>query len=120
MEPPRGLAIRVLHPVEVQTRAGINTRESHGISVAVTHSMGFGAWLADLPDGGRSLSLGASLRIIVDVLDALTEIHSLRGVGGEPLNLPYGEVAPANVLVGLDGVARLAHPIGAPGATPSS
>src|SRR5258706_9247452 len=78
-----------------------------------------GEWLADLPDEGRALPLATLLRILLDVLDALTTIHALPDVRGEAQNVPYGVVGPAHVLVGVDGVARLAHPLGSQ-ASPSS
>jgi len=72
--------------------------------------MSRGRWLADFPDQGRSLSLNALLRILVDVLDALGEIHAIAKSGSERPKFLGGFVGPAHVLVGDDGVARVALP----------
>ena len=125
----RALA-RLRHPNLVAVRDVV---VEEGI-VAVESDFVDGEWLADLlepPDGGaRSarLPLGAQLRVLLDVLAGLSALHGARGAlpatGTEaavrdPLHHVHGEIAPANVLVGADGVARLAHSLRAAGATPS-
>jgi hypothetical protein len=71
-----------------------------------------GEWLADLLEGSwkaASPSLPALLRVLADVLEGLSAMHAARGPSREPLHLVHGEVAAGNVLVGIDGSARLAH-----------
>lgn len=46
--------------------------------------------------------------IILDLLHGLHAAHTLSSVEGEPLNLVHRDVSPSNVLLGTDGVARLA------------
>lgn len=48
-----------------------------------------------------------SLRIILDTLAGLHVAHELRGEDGELLNLVHRDVSPQNVLIGVDGVARI-------------
>ncbi len=54
-------------------------------------------------------SLGHALiaRIVLDVLTGLTAIHGLREDAYSTLSAYHGELCPANVVVGRDGVARL-------------
>ncbi|AKF03933.1 substrate-binding domain-containing protein [Sandaracinus amylolyticus] len=47
------------------------------------------------------------LRIVLDALQGLAAAHDLRDASGRPLGLVHRDVSPQNVLVGLDGVARL-------------
>jgi serine/threonine-protein kinase len=55
------------------------------------------------------MPLEIALRIIVDVLTGLEELHNLTDGVGAPLHLVHGELAPGNILVQTDGVAKLAH-----------
>jgi eukaryotic-like serine/threonine-protein kinase len=101
-------AMALEHPNVVRTRA-IVIRQ-HEISLA-----------CDLVDGERltelwrlasvtktTFSLEMSLRILVDVLTGLDAVHKIRNeYGDQRVRLFHGQVTAANVLVGLDGTARL-------------
>ncbi len=69
------------------------------------------------PDG---LPLEIALRAIVDALTGLGAVHNLRDAKRQPLKLVHGELSPATMLLGLDGVARVLHSVArlAPGARP--
>jgi eukaryotic-like serine/threonine-protein kinase len=55
----------------------------------------------------RKLPLDLTLRIFLDALAGLHAAHELTGADGEPLNLVHRDISPHNILVGVDGVARL-------------
>lgn len=56
-----------------------------------------------------ALPLPAVARIVVDVLTGLHAFHGLRDGIQSSLGLIHGEVCPANVVVGKDGVARIVN-----------
>jgi serine/threonine protein kinase len=56
---------------------------------------------------GRGVPLGVTLRIVLDALAGLDAAHELRDEAGEPLEVIHRDVTPQNILVGVDGVARL-------------
>jgi serine/threonine-protein kinase len=56
---------------------------------------------------GRRLPYDIALRILLDMLAGLHVAHELRGASGEPLHLVHRDVSPHNILVGVDGAARL-------------
>lgn len=47
------------------------------------------------------------LRILVDVLTGLVALHAVKDAKLKALGLVHGEVAPANVIVGTDGAAKI-------------
>ena len=55
------------------------------------------------------MPLPIALRILLDVLAGLEELHRLRDAQGKALCMVHGEVAPGNVLVQTDGQVRLKH-----------
>lgn len=56
----------------------------------------------------KRLPIGVCLSIIQDALAGLHAAHELRDDDGHPLDLVHRDISPQNILVGLDGVARLA------------
>jgi eukaryotic-like serine/threonine-protein kinase len=55
--------------------------------------------------GGKELSIEVGVRVVVDVLGAISAIHT-HGAGG----VAHGEVTAANAIVGFDGVTRVVRP----------
>jgi serine/threonine-protein kinase len=56
--------------------------------------------------GGR-VPLDVALRVICDALAGLHAAHECCGKDGEPLGLVHCDVSPQNILVGIDGSARI-------------
>jgi eukaryotic-like serine/threonine-protein kinase len=56
---------------------------------------------------GRRVPLDIALRIVCDALAGLHAAHECCGPDGEPLGLVHCDVSPSNVLVGVDGSARI-------------
>lgn len=69
------------------------------------------------PDG---LPLEIALRVIVDVLSGVATMHNLRDARQQPLRLAHGELSPATIVFGLDGVGRILHAVArrSPGVLP--
>ena len=55
----------------------------------------------------RAVPLGIALRVILDALAGLDAAHELRGPDGSSLGLIHRDATPHNVLIGVDGAARL-------------
>jgi serine/threonine-protein kinase len=62
------------------------------------------AWAKEPPPRPAAVAI----RIVLDACEGLRALHELTGDDGAPLGLVHRDVSPANVLVGLDGVARIA------------
>jgi serine/threonine-protein kinase len=55
----------------------------------------------------QGLPLGVTLAVAHDLLTGLHAAHELRDESGEPMGLVHRDVSPHNVLVGVDGLARV-------------
>lgn len=64
--------------------------------------------VASAEDEDRSEMIRAGLRIVLDVCAGLQAVHDLTDPQGAALGLVHRDVSPHNMLVGLDGVGRIA------------
>jgi serine/threonine-protein kinase len=53
------------------------------------------------------IPLGVLIRILLDILAGLHAAHELKGDNEQYLNLVHRDVSPQNILVGIDGTARI-------------
>jgi serine/threonine protein kinase len=63
--------------------------------------------LARSAQGARMLSPVVSLRICLDAIQGLHAAHELNDDDGKPLNIVHRDVSPQNILIGMDGSARI-------------
>jgi serine/threonine-protein kinase len=83
------------------------------VSTAYVEGELLGSLRALATASGRPLSLDVQVRVVVDVLAALSTIHTDKGPAGvtpPPPALVHGAVAPHTIVVGFDGVTRLLRP----------
>lgn len=66
-----------------------------------------GTNLSELIEQGQKMPPALLVPILLDVLRGLQRAHELVGEEGRPLGLVHRDVSPQNILVGVDGVARL-------------
>jgi serine/threonine protein kinase len=57
--------------------------------------------------GGHNVPVPIATRIVVDVLSGLHAAHELSDDDGKPLGIVHRDVSPQNILIGMDGSARL-------------
>jgi eukaryotic-like serine/threonine-protein kinase len=67
-----------------------------------------GASLGALLRARGAAPSGVAVRVLVDALRGLHAAHELRDDDGVRLNLVHRDVSPQNILIGLDGVAKIA------------
>ncbi|MEO1229007.1 MAG: serine/threonine-protein kinase [Myxococcota bacterium] len=66
-----------------------------------------GALAEQLSARGQTIPHQLAIRITVDVLAALAYLHEIDAPSGRSLGLVHRDIAPTNIFVGYDGVARL-------------
>ncbi len=100
------LASRIHHPNVVAVQ---DVEESDGELLLVMDYVE-GASLAQLLalSGDDGVPRGVATRVVLDACAGLHAAHTLTGDDGEALGIVHRDVSPHNVLVGVDGVARIA------------
>jgi serine/threonine-protein kinase len=58
-------------------------------------------------NGDPAIAIDVAARVVVDVCDALSVVHSAKDADGAPLDLVHRDVNPQNILVGRDDVVKL-------------
>ncbi len=61
----------------------------------------------ELSAADRSMATKVAVRIVLDALAGLHAAHELKDESGKPLGIIHRDISPHNVMVGIDGVARL-------------
>jgi len=101
------LAARIRHPNVVSTIDVIHTPTDLVLVMDYVH----GEALSKLTRGnGREASpvpLPIAASILIDTLNGLHAAHEANDEQGQPLGIVHRDVSPQNILVGLDGIARI-------------
>lgn len=99
-----GIASTIQSPHVVRT-LDVSRDEDGTLSMAM--DLVIGGSLRELL-GAAPLPTDVALSILRDLAYGLRDTHVAAGPAGEPLEIVHRDVSPHNVLVGLDGVAKLA------------
>lgn len=102
------LAGRIHHPNVVSVLdAG---EDPHGVFIVMEYVEGdsLATLQRTLDKRGQAMPLAVGLRVMDDLLLGLHAAHELVDEDGAPLYLIHRDVTPHNVLLGIDGVAKLA------------
>lgn len=103
---------RIRHPNVVQTLDVVQEKNDEGgdelfIVMEYVHGDSLVRLLKNAQKESQPVPLRIASAIMVGVLHGLHEAHEATSEAGEPLGIVHRDVSPHNVLVGIDGVARV-------------
>jgi serine/threonine-protein kinase len=101
------LASRVQHPNVVPVLDVVSEGGEIFIVMEYVRGPALSTLLGAALRQSRPVPAPIAVRILVDVLAGLQAAHEARDRRGEPLGIVHRDVSPQNVLVGIDGVARI-------------
>lgn len=103
------LAARIRHPNVVAT-IDISDTQDAGYYLVMDYIEGdhLGALMREASKTREHrLPTDSALRIVIDALGGLAAAHELTDDSGRLLNLVHRDISPQNIMVGVDGIARL-------------
>jgi hypothetical protein len=101
------LAARIRHPNVVPTLDLENGDDGLFLVMEFVDGEGLLGLLRGVFKDRKRVPVPIALRIVLDVCAGLHAAHELTGQSGEPLRLVHRDVSPHNILVGVDGIARI-------------
>jgi serine/threonine protein kinase len=102
------LASLLHHANVVDVRDIVVSDDEISLVMAYVEGASFGALLQRQVNGGPSVAPGVAVRVVLDACAGLHAAHELSDERGRPLHLVHRDISPQNLLVGTDGVTRVA------------
>ena len=101
------LAARIRHPNVVPTVDLQHGPEGHYLVMEFIEGESLLGLLRQTVKMNKPIPAGVAIRVMLDALAGLHAAHELTGDSGEPLQLVHRDVSPHNILIGIDGIARI-------------
>jgi serine/threonine-protein kinase len=102
------LASLIHHANVVDVRDVDATEDEVSIVMEYVEGASLGELIQVAAEGGPEIPPAVAVRIVLDACAGLHAAHELADERGRPLGLVHRDVSPQNLLVGLDGVTRVA------------
>jgi eukaryotic-like serine/threonine-protein kinase len=101
------LAARIRHPNVVSILDVIQTECELALVMDYVHGEALSKLDSAAKKRNERIPLGIAASVVIDTLHGLHAAHEAKDDQGEPLGIVHRDVSPQNVLVGVDGIARL-------------
>ncbi len=102
------LVSRIDHPNVVPTLDVVATDQELYIVMEYVKGESLARLVTAARARGEGIPVGVAVSVIVDALHGLHAAHEARGERGQALEIVHRDVSPQNLLVGIDGIARVA------------
>jgi serine/threonine protein kinase len=101
------LAARIHHPNVVPIQEVGESEQGYYLVMDYIEGDTLARVLAKAAKTNSKVPYGVTIRILLDTLAGLHAAHEMKDDHGEPLQIVHRDVSPQNILVGVDGVARV-------------
>src|SRR5579872_4097694 len=101
------LAARVRHPNVVSVLDVVTTDGDPFLVMDYVEGESLARLLEEVRGRGEHVPLPVAVSVTLGVLSGLHAAHEATGEGGQPLGIVHRDVSPHNVMIGVDGVARV-------------
>lgn len=101
------LAARIRHPNVVTTLDVVSDGADVFIVMEYVRGLPLSILLARAKRSGEAIPVPIAVSILCGVLAGLHAAHEAHGLDGAPLSIVHRDVSPQNILVDIDGVARV-------------
>lgn len=101
------LSARIAHSNVVQTYDVITEPGELAVVMEYVHGESLASLLEHVSRRGERIPVEVTIALLIGTLHGLHAAHETRGEHDEPLHIIHRDVSPENILVGVDGVARL-------------
>jgi serine/threonine protein kinase len=101
------LAARIHHPNVVPIQEVGESDQGYYLVMDYIEGDTLARVLAKAAKNNSTVPYGVTIRILLDTLAGLHAAHEMKDDHGEPLQIVHRDVSPQNILVGVDGVARV-------------
>jgi eukaryotic-like serine/threonine-protein kinase len=101
------LAARIHHPNVVPIQEVGESDQGYYLVMDYIEGDTLARVLAKAAKAQTTVPYGVTIRILLDVLAGLHAAHQMKDDHGVPLEIVHRDVSPQNILVGVDGVARV-------------
>jgi eukaryotic-like serine/threonine-protein kinase len=101
------LASRIQHPNVVSTLDVVKTDEELFLVMEYVQGESLSKLVRQTARAGERIPVNVVLSVMSGMLHGLHAAHEAKSENREPLNLVHRDISPQNVLVGVDGVARV-------------
>jgi hypothetical protein len=101
------LSSRIRHPNVVQTLDIVQERDQLCVVMEYVHGVSLTGALDAAALRGVQTPPAVAGAILIGVLNGLHAAHEARGEDGTPLGIVHRDISPQNIVVGIDGIARV-------------
>jgi serine/threonine-protein kinase len=101
------LTSRIRHPNVVPTLDIVSSPTKLLIVMEYVDGVSLSVLLRAARTQGKKIPVNVVVAILRDLLEGLQAAHDLTDDRGDPLNVVHRDISPQNVLVGVDGIARV-------------
>ena len=101
------LAARIHHPNVVPIQEVGQSERGYYLVMDYVEGDTLARLLARSAQAKKPVPWGVTIRILLDTLAGLHTAHELKDDMGQPLLIVHRDVSPQNILVGVDGIARI-------------